>query len=215
VSWLPSDAAVGLHRWARKWLAEQWPEWVPRTRTSAVEALARLVVLAADAPIDDGSAFRRQLHRWLVPDSVLDGSSPLERWMDHRVVALDELSRAGTNEIERRLGVGVDGQLLGAATAARYRKVAHACILAAVDRGLLVADPWPRISKGRARRTAARIRKAVDVRRLPDAATMERARAAITSHQPGSKKYRAMTAVVYYGGLRPSETSWPFGLHDG
>jgi integrase len=57
----------------------------------------------------------------------------------------------------------------------------------------------------RARRKAARIRKSVDVRRLPDAATMERALDAIVSPHPGSRKYRAMTAVVYYGGLRPSE----------
>lgn len=37
--------------WARRWLAEQWPEWAPRTRASAVEALARLVPLVTQADV--------------------------------------------------------------------------------------------------------------------------------------------------------------------
>jgi integrase len=36
---------------------------------------------------------------------------------------------------------------------------------------------------------------------------MERALAAIASHQHGSKAYRVMTAVAYYAGLRPSEVA--------
>ena len=35
---------------------------------------------------------------------------------------------------------------------------------------------------------------------------MERALAAIPSHQPSSRTYQVMIAVMYYGGLRPSET---------
>src|SRR5688500_9845922 len=44
VSWQP-DARVDItvFDWARRWLADQWPEWQPRTRHSAVEALARFV----------------------------------------------------------------------------------------------------------------------------------------------------------------------------
>ena len=40
-SWSLPLADLGVHRWVRRWLAEQWPEWQPRTRASAVEALAR------------------------------------------------------------------------------------------------------------------------------------------------------------------------------
>ena len=45
VSWLPRDGATQMHIWVRRWLAEQWPEWAPRTRTSAIEALVRFVPL--------------------------------------------------------------------------------------------------------------------------------------------------------------------------
>ena len=44
-------------------------------------------------------------------------------------------------------------------------------------------------------------------RRLPEPKAMAEAIEAIASHKPGSLKYRLMTAVVYYAGLRPSRWS--------
>ena len=40
---------------------------------------------------------------------------------------------------------------------------------------------------------------------LPDPVTMRKALEAIGTHQPASKQYEAMTSVMYYAGLRPSE----------
>lgn len=40
-SWEPLADQVQAHEWSRRWLAEQWPEWPPRTRASAVEVLSR------------------------------------------------------------------------------------------------------------------------------------------------------------------------------
>jgi len=45
----------------------------------------------------------------------------------------------------------------------------------------------------------------VDVRQLPNPAAAVKIIDALQSHQPGSRCYQAMTAVVYYAGLRPSE----------
>jgi hypothetical protein len=45
-SWQLPLAELSIHQWTRRWLAEQWPEWQPRSRTSASEALARFVILA-------------------------------------------------------------------------------------------------------------------------------------------------------------------------
>src|SRR5688572_5050683 len=38
-SWADQQTAVDLtvFEWCRRWLAEQWPEWQPRTRRSAIE----------------------------------------------------------------------------------------------------------------------------------------------------------------------------------
>ena len=48
-SWQPPLGDMMVYAWARRWLSEQWIEWQPRTRRSAVESLAKLVMLAANA----------------------------------------------------------------------------------------------------------------------------------------------------------------------
>ena len=47
-SWQTPLADVRVHEWSRRWLAEQWQEWQPRTRASATEALSRFVTLAVE-----------------------------------------------------------------------------------------------------------------------------------------------------------------------
>src|SRR5262249_54329759 len=62
VSWQPLPEQMPAHVWARRWLAEQWPEWAPRTRVSAVEALTRLVpLLVATAAPPPPSTMRSHL----------------------------------------------------------------------------------------------------------------------------------------------------------
>lgn len=206
VSWQPRSEPLQVHVWARRWLAEQWNEWQPRTRVSAVEALARFVPLAivgsAQAP---PGALRRHLVRTLPPDVEVDSSDPCEQWLARASLCLEDLDRALLADVDRRLGLGDAGQALSAWTSARHRKVARACIRRAVELDVLSADPWPPAPKGRSRRKAVRTRKAVDVRVLPDPQTMMRAIAAIPSHQPASRMYQVLVAVMYFGGLRPSE----------
>lgn len=77
------------------------------------------------------------------------------------------------------------------------------------------ADPWPSVSHGRRQRKAARVRRSVEVRRLPDPGTMASAIKAIATHQLASRMYQTMTAIAYYAGLRPSEVVMlrPRALH--
>jgi integrase len=97
----------------------------------------------------------------------------------------------------------------------RYRKVARACIVRAVDLNILKADPWPPPPRGRRSRKATRQQRSVDVRLLPDPVAMATTIAAIPSHQPASRMYQVMTGVAYYAGLRPSEVVMlrPRALH--
>ena len=205
ISWQPLPDQVQAHTWARRWLAEQWSEWAPRTRVSAVEALARLVpllVLPTATPTPVG--MRSHLVSSLPPDgTVIDDVS--EEWLARCCLQLGQLSRAVLADVDRRLALRDDGEPLGPATAGRYRKVSHACIRRAVELGVLDNDPWPPVPRGRSKRKANRIKRTVAIRRLPDPATMRTVIEAIASHQPASRTYRVMTAVAYYAGLRPSE----------
>ena len=215
-SWRPRAEPTQVHAWCRRWIAEQWNEWQPRTRVSAMEALARFVALAVSgAASPPPYALRRHLVRTFPPDTEIDPTEECEQWLARWCLPLTELDRSLLGEIDRRLGVGDAGQVLSPASASRFRKVARACIRRAVELDVLAADPWPPAPKGRSRRKAARVHRGVDVRRLPDPVTMVRVMEAIPSHQPSSRMYQVMVAVMYYAGLRPSEVVMlrPAALH--
>jgi integrase len=204
-TWRPQLADCTVYDWARRWFGEQWPEWAPRTRKSAAESLSRLIMLAVDAaPPDGDDELRRYANKALLPTrtSVDDA---WEDWLRDHSLRLADLDRVNVGEIDRRLALRMDGAPLAATSANRTRIVCRACILAAVDANATRGDVWPQRSTSRARRKVARVRKSVDVRQLPDPATMERAIAAMATRQPGSHTYQLMTSVAYYSGLRPSE----------
>lgn len=204
-AWLPLPDEVQVHEWARRWVAEQWNEWAPRTRTSAVEALTRLLPLLASSGAPPAPAgVRRHLVSWLRPDGdVVDAEAAA--WLDRWSLELGQLTRAVLADVDRALGLGDGGQPLSPSTAMRFRKVSRACVRRAVEVGVLDVDPWPPAPRGRSQRKAARTRRAVNVRALPDPPTMAAVIEAVASHQPASRTYQLMTAVAYYAGLRPSE----------
>ncbi len=206
LSWTPSTGQMKVYAWARQWVADDWAEWAPRTRDSQVEGLYRFVPLAVDPRAPDPPwGLRMYLTRALRPDAELDPDDECERWLVRWGLSLDELNEENLAEVERRLGLGDEGQTLSPNTSNRYRGIAHSCIRRAVELKKIPADPWPPTPRGRARRKARRQRKSIDIERLPDPQTMQAIIAAIRSHQPSSRTYQVMTAVAYYAGLRPSE----------
>ncbi len=196
---------VRVQEWARRWLAEQWQEWQPRTRTSAAEALARFITIAVSNGAKVPEGLRVYLYAALSPNPVDQRDPRHEKWMAKNCLPLGELDRERIAEIDRRLGLKLDGFPMAANTANRIRIIARAAVQSAIEAGAIAADAWPQRSRTRARRKVARTKRIVDVRSLPSPVRMAEAIDAIVTQQPGSKKYRVMTAVAYYAGLRPSE----------
>jgi integrase len=206
VSWVPQGGETQLHAWARLWVAEQWPEWQPRTRRGDVYSLSRFIPHATRAgAATPPSELRAYLCETLRPGTELDPDHLCERWLSRWVLSLAELDRLTLAEVSRRLGIGDEGQALANETVRRYRRVAHSCLRRAVELEQIPVDPWPPTPRGRSRRKVNRTKSAVDVRRLPNPARAVAILDALRNHQPGSFTYQAMTAVVYYAGLRPSE----------
>jgi hypothetical protein len=168
LSWLPQGADVPVHVWARRWVAEQWPEWQPRTRRGDVYSLARFIPLVTGPGAPQPPArLRRYLCRTLPPGVEVDHDDGCERWLSRWVLPLGDLNRDFLADVSRRMGVGDKDQPLANATVRRYRRVAHSCVRRAVELGQLPVDPWPPAPRGRSRRKVNRSRSAVDVRRLP------------------------------------------------
>ena len=204
-SWRATDD-VAVHDWVRRWLGEQWDEWQPRTRKGAVEEMSRFIPLVVrPAAPDPPGDLRVYLKAALWPTAERDDR--LERWMDRWCYSLQQLDRSVLAEADRRLAVGVKGDILSPVTALRYRKAARSCIRRAADLDLIDRDPWPPPAHGARNRKVRRkaLSRAFDVKRLPDADTMQQALNAMKNHQPASRMYYVMTSVMAYGGLRPSE----------
>lgn len=204
-SWQTPLRDIRVHEWSRRWLAEQWQEWQPRTRTSATEGLARFVTIAVEHGAKTPEGLRVYLYSALSPDSEGEREAQYEKWMAKNCLTLGELDREQIAEIDRRLALKLDGSPMAANTANRIRIIARASVQAAMEAGAIAADAWPQRSKSRARRKVARSKRSVDVRSLPSPQAMAEAIDAIVTQQPGSRTYRVMTAVAYYAGLRPSE----------
>jgi integrase len=208
LSWLPRSGDTPLHVWARRWVAEQWTEWAPRTRNEDIYSLSRLIPLVTrDGASPHPSGLRTYLRDSLRPIGKIEPDGECERWLSRWVLTLGELDRPTLAEASRLLGMGDQGQALAHETARRYRRVAHSCIRRAVELEQIQVDPWPPTQRGRSRRKANRTNRAVDLRRLPSPARADAIIKALENHQPGSRTYRAMTSVVYYAGLRPSEVA--------
>lgn len=194
-SWQVPLADTGVHEWSRRWLAEQWQEWQPRTRGSNAEALSRFVVLAVEPVAQVPEGLRIYLQTSLRPDKSDMRIRAYEDWMTKNCLPVGELNRGRVATIDRQLAVRLDGLPMAATTANGNRTVARACVHAAVDAGAISVDPWPRRSQARAQRKVAR-KKRVDVHSLPNPVVMARAIDAIVTSQPGSRTYRVMTAVA-------------------
>jgi integrase len=204
-SWQTPLREVRVHEWSRRWLAEQWQEWQPRTRVSATESLARFITIATESGAKAPEGLRVYLYTALAPGSEAARDAQHEKWMAKNSLTLGDLDRERIADIDRRLGLKLDGSPMAANTTNRIRIIARASVQSAIEAGAVAADAWPQRSKTRARRKVARTKRSVDVRALPSPAAMAEAIDAIATQQPGSKTYRVMTAVAYYAGLRPSE----------
>lgn len=99
-SWQTPLADLHVHEWARRWLTEQWSKWQPRTRTSAVEALARFVTIAVRGSAAAPDALRVYLYTALAPASEADWDITLERWMGKHCLTLGELDRERVADID-------------------------------------------------------------------------------------------------------------------
>lgn len=204
-TWQQADNDERVDVWARRWVGEQWFEWAPRTRASALESLSRFLPLLVKRGAPPLSLqLRKALIASLAPTAA--PSPEIERHFSRWGLTLRELDRELLADVDRRLGLADDGQLLSPTTAARRRNVSRACIRRAFELRVIADDPWPPPPRGRSNRKSVRAaRRRARVRSLPDPASMACVIEVLRNHQPASRRIQVMTAVAYYAGLRPSE----------
>jgi hypothetical protein len=130
-AWQLPLSDVRVHHWARRWLAAQWPEWQPRTRTSTAASLSRFVALAVGDRLAAPEGLRFYLRRAVRPDfDEAETEAELESWMDRHCLTLAGLTRGRVAMIAAELSLKLDGTPLARATSNRFRTNSHDCVLA-------------------------------------------------------------------------------------
>jgi integrase len=192
-------------QWAFTWMSEQWETLTPRSRKSIVEALDRVLpVLVLPGAPEPPADLRREI-RVALSNA---GGYVVPRWLQRHSIPLADLDRQICAQAHRALGRKLDGASGSTSTAQRYRKSTRHMLDAAVERGLLASNPWPKPSRGATQRKAAKSAKsqaAVDVKRLPSVEEARRLIQGMATHKPTSADYVVTGWLVYLAGMRPSE----------
>lgn len=132
-SWTPNAADMNVYGWARKWLAEQWAESQPRTRNSAVESIAKLVVLAADAKAGrDADGLRRYLADALRPGFDAPDAR-WERWLAEHSLPLKSIDAEVIGEIDRLSADRSQHHARNGVAGARFGGAVRRCVAARRD----------------------------------------------------------------------------------
>jgi integrase len=140
-----------------------------------------------------------------VDDTELEASRRLaERWIHRWSLPAEEVTAAVVQRALDRRSYGQNGDRVAAAYADRRRRTVRTMWMDAEHRDLVPSGIWPRPEAMTKKQRVAN-QKLIDRRTLPSKEQAEAAIAALVSHQPGSRGYHALTALVFYAGLRPSE----------
>lgn len=207
LNWKSVDVSVAVH--AKQWFDSQKRTWAPRSRRSAAEALSRALTICVkpSAPTLSRIDHLRVLQEtkdWLAGDRTTKPAY-VSRW----TIPLSQMTVARCNDWHSSLAQSLpDGRgarrPLKANTVTRYRTVVRTMLADAVRQNLLEAQPWPEPKRGK-KRSAEEPPDPIRIEFLPDPETALRHINAVVSHQPQSKGYRVILALVYFAGLRPGE----------
>jgi integrase len=203
-AWIASRES--LLDFAVDYVARQVPTWASGSLDSAVEGIARGILLAVP-PSAPASPRRTRVYLYSVLKGQarddIEGAPEIDAWLARWVPALNALDATTVRRIHTGLGLADSGDPLKAATARRFRKDFNQMYAEAVELEKLPKSYWPK-PRGKKRRKE-QVDQVVDVAALPSPETTARIIRGLVSHQPGSIGYMILSTICWVIGTRPSE----------
>ena len=211
VDWTPQHVPT-VADVAREMIQDEWADLAPNSRRSLGEALTRLVEATAEpgAPAFSSkkrTEFRKEMNRYWEARTYTP-TREVAAWLARWSPTVDSLSKERLSGADRALRVTDAGTARAATTYQRYRSGATKCLAFAVEQGYIEAFEWPATKRGVSRRKKRKSQRAKTTNRLQDLPNRDQVFAILDAMQNSrreSLRYRAMTAVAVFGGLRPSE----------
>ena len=211
VDWTPQQVPT-LAEVARQMIQDEWADLAPNSRRSLSEALTRVVEATADPDAPTRTEpkrreFRREMnHYWEAP--TYTPSKEVADWLRKWSPKVDTLTKERLKAANRALRMNDAGVARAATTYQRYRSGATKCLAFAVDQGYIEAFEWPQTKRGVSRRKKRKSQRAKTTKRLQGLPNRDQVFTILDAFHNGrreSLRYRAMSAVAVFGGLRPSE----------
>jgi integrase len=187
----------------------KWPHVAATTRRTHAEALTAVTtaLFANDRGKPDDKLIRKALSRWGFNTNRRDDEgSPKEvrdalRWIQAHTRPVSALARPDIlRAVLDGLTVRLDGKPAAASVVSRRRKILNTAVEYAVERGLLDANPIPKL-KWRAPKTV----HAVDRRVVANPAQVRTLLRAVHEQQRSGPRLVAFFGCLYFAGLRPEE----------
>jgi len=208
-SLLPRSMARGatprVAEWVHHYAMTHLPKLQPKSREAFGDDLIAFIEFAAveGAPAW-GRDERRAVRQWLAGVAELPAS--LGDWIERYSLRLEVLDRASLSRLGQRLDVRQDGVTpLAGTTASKRLGNVKQVLRAAHDEGVIAQLDWPARRRGAERKSEIG-RAPEPVGLVPSVEDLYRVVAACTTHKAKtSARYRTMTAVAGYAGLRPGE----------
>lgn len=209
VSQLPRSMAKGatprVAEWVHHYARVHLPKLTPKSRASLGDDLIAFIEYAAtDGAPAWGRAERRSVREWLAGPAELPAE--LAEWIDRHSLRLEVLDRTRLARLQGRLEMGQDGvSPLAGTTAGKRVGNVRQVLRAALDEGVIAQLEWPSRRRGAERKSEIG-RAPEPVGHVPAVDDLRRVVAACTTRKvKASARYRVMTAVAGYAGLRPGE----------
>lgn len=180
--------------------------WEPKTRQSVVGPLSEALSLLVSKNASTTTESRAEISLWL----MAAGTDAVPASLKHSL-NINDCTPAVCSDVAAEMSykLNKDGctrskTLKAPVTNTRYRRACSQFFGYAVDRELLTKNPWPTARRGK---TTRKERQTDQIRTdlLPTHQEAVAALNRVVSHQPRSKAYMVVCALVYYAGLRPGE----------
>ncbi len=209
---------VTLAQFAKDFLKANWRTWSPHSRNDFIKAMVVFLprVLVDGAPVlNEEGTMTGRLKKGVVPDDFRQLRDAIGAWLPPKSSAtmperlgeyslpLEQFTKDHADEAAERMMARLDGRgSVGTPTATRRRTLCKQLLKAAVEAEHLTSAPWP---KPESNRKVNKKRGQIDVEQLPDPRQARAMLAAMLNGLASGRAYFVLSALVYFGGLRPSE----------
>lgn len=201
---LAKNATPRLDEWVHLYAARHFPKLAAKSRAALGDDLVVLLERCVEDAPRWSRAQRANARAWLAGKAQLDPD--LADFFVRRAPRLERLDRPSLVCLRERLGQRVDGRgTLAGSTLTKCWGNVKQVLDAAADEGVIRPLDWPQARRGATRKSefgpdpqpVGHVHSVEDLYRIVAACTTRKTRA--------SARYRTMTAVAGYAGLRPGE----------